>query len=406
MPTPPQPHPEEHPVIPAVPEREHTFVSGGMPTVLWTTFWCFAAFYGPQPLLPAVRDAFAVDQSTAGLMITLTILPLGLAPIVYGTFLGAVSAKRLLTAAVALLALLLIPPAAAASFGVILAARFVQGLLLPAILLALMTHVSSHYSGPALQRNLGFYAATTMLGAFAGRVYSGLMGSLFGWRGAFAALALATASSLIPLLLLRDAGRPRFTVLRLRVIPSLARQRGLWVLLCLAPAAIFIHASMLNFIPFRMRQLRPDISDFGISLMYLAAFFSALLCLNAAAICRWCGSERRVLLYGAGLVLAALPCMLLPDVGVAFATLLAMSIGYALIYTTLPGLVNRLTRRDKALTNGVYLACYYAGSASGTYFPGLVYSAAGWNAFIWTLWGMALILTGLALKAQGLALRR
>ena len=47
--------------------------------LLWTTFAAFAALYGPQPLLPVIQQHFGVDSQSASLLMTLAILPLGLA---------------------------------------------------------------------------------------------------------------------------------------------------------------------------------------------------------------------------------------------------------------------------------------------------------------------------------------
>lgn len=73
--------------------------------LLWTTFAAFAALYGPQPLLPVIQQHFGVGSQSASLLMTLAILPLGLAPICYGYILNLCSTRRLLQMTTGLCAL-------------------------------------------------------------------------------------------------------------------------------------------------------------------------------------------------------------------------------------------------------------------------------------------------------------
>ena len=72
---------------------------------LCATVVSFSTLYIPQPMLPLLADQFSVSSSDAGLLITITFLPLGLAPIVYGYFLQAIPARLMLTVAMVLLML-------------------------------------------------------------------------------------------------------------------------------------------------------------------------------------------------------------------------------------------------------------------------------------------------------------
>ena len=70
---------------------------------LCATFVAFATLYIPQPMLPLLANQFGVSSSEAGLLMTATLLPLGLAPVVYGYFLQAIPARLMLTVALVLL---------------------------------------------------------------------------------------------------------------------------------------------------------------------------------------------------------------------------------------------------------------------------------------------------------------
>jgi len=36
----------------------------------------------------------------------------------------------------------------------------------------------------------------------------------------------------------------------------------------------------------------------------------------------------------------------------------------------------------KGLTNGLYIACYYAGGTLGSYFPNYIYRTFGWGTYV------------------------
>ena len=76
------------------------------------------------------------------------------------------------------------------------ALRTLTGLLVPAILLALMTHISLHSRQESLQRALAIYTTSTMFGAFLCRIGSGFITSWLGWQAAFLTYALLLGSAL------------------------------------------------------------------------------------------------------------------------------------------------------------------------------------------------------------------
>jgi len=52
--------------------------------ILITTILGFAALYMPQPILPVLANVFHLTPPEAALFMTLTMLPLGIMPILYG----------------------------------------------------------------------------------------------------------------------------------------------------------------------------------------------------------------------------------------------------------------------------------------------------------------------------------
>ncbi|MCK4507872.1 MAG: MFS transporter [Desulfuromonadales bacterium] len=161
-----------------------------MAAILFTTILALSALYIPQPLLPVLTAEFGVARETAALLTTVAFIPLCLAPLFYGALLETVSARRMLRLAVLLLAvteglMFVVEP-----FAGLMALRLVQGLLIPAMLTSLMTYTSQVAAKSDLTRAMGWYIAATILGGFAGRIFSGLIASLLHWRFSFLLLGI------------------------------------------------------------------------------------------------------------------------------------------------------------------------------------------------------------------------
>jgi MFS transporter, YNFM family, putative membrane transport protein len=368
--------------------------------LLWIAYCTFAAMYSPQPLLQSISIDLATDRAAAGLLLTVVILPLGIAPLLYGLFLNSVPLRPLLCAGMVCTCLSLRPPVFIDSYWLFLAMRFVQGLIAPAMLLSLMMYVSTHYSGTSMQRAMALYTAFTMIGSFSGRLICGYVASLYTWRGALVLLALLCASAACASLLLHSEGKTKASHIAPSKILDILRQEDVRKIILCAPLCIFVHASVLNFIPFYMHDLDNSVSEFGISIIYHGSLLCAMLGIFSRYVVPLLGGEVRTVMVGLSLFVVFIPLLLLHSALILFISLLGMSAGFALVYTTMPGMVNRASTSEKSITNGVYLSAYYIFAASGTFFPMLLYSHYGLLPYVLCLLGVIFLALYFAFGAR------
>lgn len=187
--------------------------------VLLSTVLTLSALYVPQPLLPVLAEQFAVSRELAALLTTIAFIPLSLAPLVYGYLLEAVSARQILRVALLLLGISSLVMGFVDSYRWMLAWRLFQGLLIPALLTALMTYTSQSAAKGDVQRAMAWYIGATIAGGFAGRALSGAIASLFHWRGSFLVLGACILIVWIRLARLPESGplrlqRPRLGLMR------------------------------------------------------------------------------------------------------------------------------------------------------------------------------------------------
>ncbi len=353
-----------------------------MPIILFTTVLTLSALYAPQPLLPVIMKEFAVTRTTAAFLTTVSFLPLSIAPLFYGYVLESVSPRRMLRCTVFLLAISEVLFFWGPTFSSLVAVRLFQGLLVPAILTALMTYVSLVSEKGTVQRAMAIYIAATILGGFLGRAFSGWVASAFGWRYSF--LVLAASLLLAFFLLGRLAGETRLNLSKPRPerILEVLRQPG-FLRLYLATFGFFlVFAAIMNFIPFRLTEISDQATEFRIGMMYSGYLMGIVASLNAVRLARWFRGEMPALRIGMILYSLALAAMMVPAVAVLFAVMFLFCGGMFLVHATASGLLNRCAGPNKGIVNGLYVSFYYAGGAVGSYVPGPVYRSLGWNGVI------------------------
>ncbi len=363
--------------------------------LLYVAAFTFAALYGPQPLLSAIRNEYtALSASTVTLLMTVTILPLSVAPLVYGAFLRVLPARSLLIGCTAALGLAGVGIFLSRSFGLLLFFRLIQGLLIPAILTCLMAHISAKFKGTELQRALAVYIGMTILGGLGGRTLAGFAATLLDWRAALLIVNLGLLPGVPLLLRLKSRSQVSFAHVRPAEFLAILKTPGVPRLLLIDGCGFFVFAALANCLPFRLTELGQGISEWRISLMYLGYGIGALMAFGSRRIIAFFGGEVRAILAGVCLYLISLPGFLPGSMTAVFLTMCLICTGQFMEHSISPGLINRMAPQDKGAVNGLYLSCYYMGGALGSYLPGLIYTAWGWTVFI--LFLMASLLLSVA----------
>lgn len=367
--------------------------------VLYAATVCgISSIYAPQPLLPALAAAFHVSEATAGLAVTATMLPLGLAPLFYGFFLDAVEARPVIAGALALLAVCCGGLCLCPDFGWFLGVRLAQGLVVPALLTALMTYLAASAATGTLRRVMASYIGVTVFGGFFGRFFSGVAASFLGWRVPFACLGLALAVCAAVCLTLPPDGRSAFSPMRLRHAPEILRKKGFVATYLVIGLVFFVFSGMLNLLPFRLARLEGGYNPLRTGMMYLGYLMGIIVCLTSHRLSRKLGGPSRAMAVGAAVVIGAAALFAVPHQGALFGSVFVLCAGMFLAHSVAPGVLNGAEAEHKGLVNGLYISFYYSGGALGTYLPGLVVSHAGFGAGAGLLVLAACLATAVALR--------
>ncbi|MGI9310351.1 MAG: MFS transporter [bacterium] len=367
--------------------------------------WCatvlsFCTLYIPQPILPLLGDEFGVGAADSALLITVTLAPLGLAPIVYGYFLQAIPARSMLRAAVLLLIVNQLAFLAASEFWHLLALRFAQGLLMPAIFTSVMTYFATMARAEQVRRAMGWYVAATILGGFLSRAFGGVFTEHLGWHWAFALPALMLLPVWFLLRRLDADAEINFARLSLRsirrVLADPLYRRAYLALAC----AFMAFSGTLNLLPFRLGEVDPSAGPSRIALLYTGYLVGIPVAIAAERLVRASGRFSRAALLGLVVNAVGMGAYWLGNAAVLFAAMFLYAASMFFIHAALSGLVNDRATEHKGVINGLYVSVYYLSGALGSWLPGYAYGAFGWHAWVLTALAMTVAAAGFAARIR------
>jgi len=367
---------------------------------LCATFVAFCTLYTPQPILPLLAAEFSISPGDAGLLMTVTLLPLGIAPVVYGYFLQAIPAKLMLTVALVLLMLDQFAFYLATEFWHLIVLRSIQGFLLPAIFTALMTYCASMAQKGHIRKTMGWYIAATILGGFAGRIISGYFASSFEWQTVFVVLGIMLT---IPIVMLRYASADAtisFDRLDTRTVSRVLRNDTFRYIYLVLFSLFFVFAGMLNVLPFRLQEIDTSVTPLLISSLYIGYLIGIPIAIFCERIIRLIGDDKKGILVGLVMHTSGLIAYLVSDFILLYFVMLAFAAGFFFIHSTLSGLVNHLAIEHRGVVNGLYVSIYYISGALGSWLPAYFYSWLGWDSLIMVFSAVLAVTAWLIMKLQ------
>lgn len=349
--------------------------------MVYATVMTFSALYAPQPLQPILMSEFGVSKEQAALLTTVTMIPLGIAPIVYGYMLESFSSKKLFSIGIGALAILQLAFFFTDNFHLLIVIRFFVGMAIPAVLTSIMTYISTVTKRETVQKQMAYYISSTILGGFAGRFFSGLIASYFGWRWTFLILAFSLSLAFVLIRSLHEA-EIQISKFSVRSVLDVLKKRQFATIYLLIFATFFTFAAILNFIPFRVREISAGSSSFTIGIMYMGYIMGIVMSLNALRIIKIFGGEMNTVFTALVFYACTLFLFTYPSLYVMFFGMFLFCCGMFLAHSVASGYVNKIAEDKKGITNGLYVSFYYGGGTFGSFLPGFVYSRFGWNAFL------------------------
>lgn len=368
----------------------------------------FALLYSTQALLPAVSAGFGVSASAASWTVSaatgalaLCVLPLSALSERYGR-------RTVMTAslAVAVAVGLLVPFAPSLEW--LVALRAVQGAALAGLPASAMAYLAEEVRPKALVAAIGLFVAGNSIGGMSGRIVTGWVAQLWGWRAALGAVGLlALACALVFRAMLPKARNFTPGSLNPRALAKTVRGHLADPLLLrlYAIGALFmtVFGAVYTVIGYRLVEAPFNLPQGIIGSIFLVYLVGTVSSAAAGKLVARLG--RRGALYlavtttTAGLLLSladSLPAVLLG--------LVLITAGFFAGHAVASSSVSRTARTGRAQASALYQSAYYLGSSVGGTLGAVAFHSGGWAGTV--LLGLLAVLGVVSITLYGTRVAR
>jgi YNFM family putative membrane transporter len=350
-------------------------------------FTAFLSLYAPQPLLPLFRQVFDAGPFAVSLTITATTLAIAIAAPLVGRAADLWGKRHVIVACAFGLAAATLGAATSRSLGELIAWRFVQGLLTPGVFASAVAFIHDRWDPSRVGTVMAVYVSGTVTGGFAGRLVSGQMAALFGWRSSFVAigvLSLACAWLLTRQLPREAEGGGHGAAAGPHASRSLRAHLTSRPLLGTYAAGFFIlfaQIAIFTYVAFHLAAPPYLLSTAALGWLY-AVYLGGAIATPAAG--RFIDSygHRRALTLAMAIGVAGSIATLGHSLVLIVIGLGLVSSGVFIAQAAANSHIGAVARRDRGLAVGLYATCYYVGGSVGGALPSAFWATGGWPACV------------------------
>lgn len=362
------------------------------------TLIVYADMYLTQPILPVLSQEFGIAPATAGLSVSAVVLAIAVASAGSGPLSDVLGRKRIMVWSCTLLTLPTLLCALAPSFELLLLFRAMQGICIPGLTAVAVAYLGDRFPATALGALVGGWIATTVGGGLTGRVMSGLITDMFGWRTVFVGFAGLTFFCAMAMAVFLPPDPPHAApgwVSAFRGMADHLRDRRLVGAYVIGGALFFGFLGLYTYLPYYLTAAPFSLSPTLVALAYLTYLAGVIVSPLAG---RLSLRVPRQTLISAGLVIAMVGMLgtLIPVVALIGISLLVLCGGVFAAQAVAPAYVNATAARARGSASALYLMSYYIGGTLGAVVPGLAWQTMGWPGVI----GVCLSAMGVALLAN------
>ncbi|MEJ2424871.1 MAG: MFS transporter [Candidatus Thiodiazotropha sp.] len=350
----------------------------------------FSNLYITQPLLPQIRDYFAIDSLAATWSLSVATLALGCCLLLFGPLSDAVGRRVVILTSLVLLCLTTLLTAFASDYTLHLVLRALQGVFIAGLPAAALAYLGEELDPEALLLAVGLYIGANSLGGISGRLISGLVADTWGWQSSFLALA---GFDLICLLLViwllppsrRFVAKPLHIGSALKGLGTHLNNPQILIACFIGGLNFFIFVNQYSYITFVLAE-----QPYGLSSQWLGMLFLTYLTgtLAAGLSGRLARNRSQPGMMGLGILLFMLGtlCTLSHELSWIVAGLFINACGFFFTHSLASGWVTRHALSDRGSATALYLVFYYTGATLGGFYFEPFWAWNGWLGVVIASW--------------------
>ena len=361
-------------------------------------YCAFVNLYAPQSILPLLSQEFSASAAEVSTIITVSTLAVAVTAPFTGAIADVLGRKRVIVAAMFVLVVPTLMVGLATSLSSLIFWRAVQGLVLPPIFAVTVAYIGDEWPPREATTAAGIYSSGSSIGGFSGRLITGLLADLIGWRAGFIALAgVALAGAIATIFLLpheRKFVRSEGLLASGRQMLAHFRNGQLVATYAVGFGVLFNFICTFTFVSFHLAA-----APYNLSATALGAIF--VVYLVGSVLTPWVGwavgrfgrrrfTVRVIALWIAGIALTLAPSLPLIISG------LAISAGCGLICQAIStGYVTITAKAGRSSAVGLYVTSFYIGGSFGAAVGGVAWTLARWPACVALVVAMLLVMAAI-----------
>jgi len=343
----------------------------------------FTNIYVTQPVLPVLQSEFSADMVLVSFSVSAVILGIAISNLPFGFLADRFPIHPIIFTGGVLVAFGGLVCAVTKDLWVLIGARFLQGIFIPALTTCLAAYLAKTLPVARINVVMGSYVSATVLGGLCGRLLGGWIHPPLHWRYAF----VSTSALTLMATFIAVRGLPRASIetgqqhYSIGFLELIKRWDLLRIYLC-ATGSFAIFSSVFNYLPYRLTARPFGLSTEMTTLLYLVYVVGIFIGPTVGQISNRFGSGN-TLLVGSAVLGGALSLILLPSITAVILGLLGTCAGFFTIHAAAVGSLNRKLSSGQGRANALYVMFYYMGGWLGITGSGFVYKQGGWSALIY-----------------------
>ncbi|MFJ1545934.1 MFS transporter [Streptomyces sp. NPDC088246] len=342
----------------------------------------FALLYSTQALLPAVSASLGATAGQASWTVSAATGALALCVLPMSALSERFGRRQMMTASltVAVLVGLLVP--FAPSLGWLIALRAVQGAALAGLPASAMAYLAEEVRPKALVAAIGLFVAGNSIGGMSGRILTGWVAQLWGWRAALGAVGLLAVACAVVFHFMIPRAR-HFTPGSLNP-KALAKTVGghladplLRRLYAIGALFMTVFGAVYTVIGYRLVEAPFNLPQGIVGSIFLVYLVGTVSSAAAGKLVARLG--RRGALYLAVSTTAAGLLLSLADrLAAVLLGLVLITAGFFAGHAVASSSVSRTATKGRAQASALYQSAYYLGSSAGGTLGAVAFHAGGW----------------------------
>jgi predicted MFS family arabinose efflux permease len=348
-------------------------------------FCAFINLYSPQAVLPLLSSEFGASAAEVSTIITVSTLAVAITAPFTGAVADVLGRKRVIVAAMFVLVVPTLMVAAATSLSALIFWRAVQGLVLPPIFAVTVAYIGDEWPASEATRAAGIYSTGSSLGGFSGRLITGILADLVGWRYGFATLGfIALAGALAMAFLLpheRKFVRSEGFAASAKQMMAHLRNKQLLATFAVGFGVLFNFLCTFTYISFHLAAPPYALSSSALGTLFLVYLAGSVLTpWTGWAVARF--GRRRFMIrvmavWAVGITLTLLSSLYAIVAGLALCAACGL-----ICQAVSTGYVTVTAKAGRSSAVGLYVTSFYVGGSVGTALGGIVWTQGKWPACV------------------------